>query len=112
MTDGRRSSITCQHLQCKTPQSVHHGLSAAHSNRSDLEPVGDYDYLYYQGFSVGTPDLASVQVIGVEPHSPPNVAYSDAISSTFAGPALVAHSSGSKTKNFDLKSFYYACVDV
>jgi hypothetical protein len=61
---------------------------------------------------VGTEYLLGVQLFGVTPSSPPNVAYSDAISDTFAGPALVAKYAGSKTKAFDLKSFYYGCIDM
>ena len=35
-----------------------------------------------------------------------------AISSTFAGPSISADYDGSKIKAFDLKSFYYGCVDA
>lgn len=59
---------------------------------------------------MGTESISVVgQVFGVIPVSPPNVAYADAISQTFAGPVL---QNGAKTKSFDLKSFYYACIDV
>lgn len=79
---------------------------------ADPTLVGVYKYHNYVGLSVGSEYIAGVQIFGVKPRGPPKVAYSDAISSLFAGPSLQAEYPGSKTKAFSLESFYYACVDA
>lgn len=111
-TDMTTSSMTSQLLHCKHTRKPTPTRPVSSRYTSDLSPVGDYKYLEYQGFSVGTEELLGVQIFGVTPQSAPNVAYSDAISDTFTGPALLADYDGSKTKSFDLKSFYYGCIDV
>ena len=67
-------------------------------------PLGIYEGLSYQDFSVSDPGLAN-ESLAVAPESRPNIA----IGLTSGASSVSIAYPGSKVKNFGLDNFYYGC---